>query len=80
MSTTIGELFELRGGDKQAAAARAKQIFNSLDMDGNGHLEEAEFVLGCLDDAEFVRLLTDEGLLSQSDQEYEFDSRVPKFE
>ena len=32
-------------------------IFGKLDINGDGELDEVEFIGGCLDDSELVRLL-----------------------
>ena len=67
---------------------RAEKIFARLDVDDNGELDENEFVRGCLDDKEFVRLLTgDPADRKSSDKQnatsetkFEYDINVPKLD
>ena len=61
---------------------RAAKIFQRLDVDDNGELDENEFVRGCLDDTEFLRLLTGDqnstDSLDKNQSKFEFDDRVPR--
>lgn len=61
---------------------RATKIFQRLDVDDNGELDENEFVRGCLDDTEFLRLLTGDqnstDSLDKNQSKFEFDDRVPR--
>jgi hypothetical protein len=41
---------------------RAGQIFDILDINGDGELEEDEFIAGCLGDQELISLLNSGGL------------------
>jgi hypothetical protein len=41
---------------------RAGQIFDILDINGDGELEEDEFIAGCLEDQELISLLNSGGL------------------
>ena len=41
---------------------RAEQIFDILDINGDGELEEDEFISGCLKDQELITLLNSGGL------------------
>ena len=67
-----------------AGGRRAAKIFQRLDVDDNGELDENEFVRGCLDDAEFLRLLTrDQTSTDTQDNDqpkFEYDDHVPKLE
>ena len=47
---------------KDAAGDRANKIFRELDTNGDGELDENEFVQGCLDDGELMSLLNSGGL------------------
>ena len=44
------------------APIRAEQIFQILDINGDGELEEDEFVSGCLKDQELITLLNSVGI------------------
>ena len=67
---------------------RAEKIFARLDVDDNGELDENEFVRGCLDDKEFVKLLTgdptesknSERQTASSETKFECDINVPKLD
>merc|ERR1712037_1033953 len=56
-------LKELRDPDRNMhnfdPGKRARELFEALDDDGNGTLDEEEFVQGCLSDEAFVKLLED---------------------
>jgi len=43
-----------------SAEDKAKEIFNRLDENGDGHLTEEEFVQGCLQDKDLFELLADQ--------------------
>ena len=65
-SITIGEmiqvfatLYENEGVDNKLAVARAEQIFCSLDKNNDGDISEEEFVKGCMEDEEMMKLLND---------------------
>jgi hypothetical protein len=47
-----------------SAQERAQQIFSKMDTDGNGILDEKEFVLGCLADSSLVQMLVLSGNLA----------------
>ena len=47
---------------QESAADRAGKIFRELDINGDGELDEEEFVKGCLDDGDLMRLLNSGGL------------------
>ena len=57
---------------------RADRIFKKLDIDDNGELDENEFIRGCLDDVDFIKLLTgDSGQTSVSPKDiFDFDEKV----
>ena len=57
MTEVIGELFEMSGETKEKGNERAMKIFGKLDFDGNGELDEREFVAGCMDDQELLKIL-----------------------
>jgi len=62
MIEIIGTLYEMEGVPKDAAGDRANKIFRELDSNGDGELDEDEFVKGCLDDGELMSLLNSGGL------------------
>ena len=82
MTEVIGELFEMSGASKDAGNTRASKIFGKLDFDGNGELDEMEFVRGCMDDQEFLKLLEGDNDDNNDDGEdqFEYDYHVPKME
>ena len=47
---------------QDSAGERANKIFRELDTNGDGELDEDEFVKGCLDDGDLMRLLNSGGL------------------
>ena len=47
---------------QDAAGDRAAKIFRELDVNGDGELDEGEFVKGCLEDGELMSLLNSGGL------------------
>ena len=47
---------------QDSAGERANKIFRELDINGDGELDEDEFVKGCLDDGDLMRLLNAGGL------------------
>ena len=51
------------------ARERAKQIFDELDIDGDGTLTCDEFVNGCLKDQDMVEMLKRSNSPSATDQE-----------
>ena len=62
MIEIIGVLYEIEGIGKECANERAETIFHYLDFNGDGHLDEEEFVKGCLDDGDLVRMLNSGGI------------------
>ena len=65
-SITIGEmiqvfatLYESEGVDQKMAVVRAEQVFCSLDVNNDGDITEEEFVKGCLEDEDMVKLLSE---------------------
>jgi len=78
MAEVITELFEMCGQSKDEGNVRADRIFKKLDIDDNGELDENEFIRGCLDDADFIKLLTgDSGQTSVSPKDiFDFDEKV----
>ena len=77
MVEITGTLFELEGVSRvscrredieiiihaqELAPVRARQIFDILDNNGDGELEEEEFITGCLEDQELISFLNSGGL------------------
>lgn len=50
------------GRCKDAATARGKRIFGELDVNGDGQISCEEFVRGCMQDPELVRIVSAGGL------------------
>ena len=51
------------------AGEKAAMIFGDLDIDGNGTVDEDEFIRGCLKDNDFVMLLNSGGIDPEDDEE-----------
>ena len=53
--------WEMRDSDRDCSnfypAERARELFESLDFDGDGVVTEGEFISGCMRDDAFVMLL-----------------------
>ena len=73
MIEIIGTLYDMEGVSKNTAADRARKIFGELDVDGDGELTADEFVRGCLEDPELVRLLNTGGIDGEEDDEDDED-------
>ena len=65
-SITMGEmiqvfatLYENEGLDEKIAVERAEKIFSSLDINNDGDISEEEFVKGCMEDEEMVKMLSE---------------------
>ena len=52
---------------QESAKSRAEDIFSVLDFNGDGQLEEDEFLSGCLNDDELISLLNAGGLEDSKD-------------
>ena len=80
MSEVIGELFEMCGSSTEKGNERASKIFGKLDFDGNGELDEVEFVRGCMDDQELLKMLSGDSAKDNQNEEdqFEHDFRVTK--
>jgi Ca2+-binding EF-hand superfamily protein len=62
MIEIIGTLYEMEGVSSESAYERAEKIFSDLDVNSDGSLTEDEFLQGCMDDDELVRLLNAGGI------------------
>ena len=51
------------------AGEKAALIFGDLDVDGDGTVDEDEFIKGCLKDNDFVMLLNSGGIDPDDDEE-----------
>ena len=65
-SITIGEmvkvfatLYKNEGLDETVAVERAETVFGNLDINNDGDVTEEEFVKGCMEDEEMVKMLSD---------------------
>ena len=54
---------------QDSAGERANKIFRELDINGDGELDEDEFVKGCLDDGDLMRMLNSGGLDRKSEDD-----------
>ena len=52
-----GTVYGLEGVSQAEATQRVKFIFGLLDTDGDEEISEEEFIRGCLEDQELVKLL-----------------------
>ena len=59
----------MEGVGEECASERATKIFNNLDINGDGEVDEEEFVRGCLDDEDLICLLNAGGLNDEDRQE-----------
>lgn len=61
MIKIINAIYDLRGEENRKGdndpKQRAEAIFNKLDKDQNGTLDQKEFIEGCLADPVIMRLL-----------------------
>jgi Ca2+-binding EF-hand superfamily protein len=57
MLTVLGTVYGLEGVSQAEATQRVKFIFGLLDTDGDEEISEEEFIRGCLEDQELVKLL-----------------------
>lgn len=61
MITIINAIYDLRGEENRKGDNDPKQrveaIFNKIDKDHNGTLDEKEFISGCLGDPVIMKLL-----------------------
>ena len=62
MIEIIGTLYEMEGISQDSAIDRAEKIFSELDFNSDGSLTEEEFLSGCMDDDDLVRLLNAGGI------------------
>ena len=53
----ICTFYDMEGVPRNESRRHAKRIFEALDEDGSGALDEAEFVKGCLTDPDFSRVI-----------------------
>ena len=51
------------GVSRESANMKAKKIFCDLDVNGDGELSVDEFIKGCMEDEELVRLLNAGGII-----------------
>ena len=57
MVEILETLYETAGFSLEAVSSRAKELFNSLDLDSDGNLGEDEFVKACVEDKEILAVL-----------------------
>eukprot|EP00090_Calanus_glacialis_P012588 TRINITY_DN21187_c0_g1_i1.p1 TRINITY_DN21187_c0_g1~~TRINITY_DN21187_c0_g1_i1.p1 ORF type:complete len:111 (-),score=43.54 TRINITY_DN21187_c0_g1_i1:387-686(-) len=69
MVEIVGNLYEMEGVAKDTAIERATAVFEKLDVNDDGELNEDEFIRGCLDDDDLVNLLNAGGC--DPDEEYD---------
>ena len=59
MIQVFATLYENEGLAQEVDVERAEQIFGSLDSNNDGDITEAEFVAGCMEDEEMVKMLSE---------------------
>ena len=47
---------------QEKSGDQANKIFKELDVDGNGEIDENEFVKGCMEDLDLIKHLNNGGL------------------
>ena len=57
MVIVLGTVYGLEGTSKVKATERVEFIFNLLNTNGDEEISEEEFIRGCLEDQELVKLL-----------------------
>ena len=57
MVTVLGTVYGLEGISQVEATERVEFIFKLLDTNGDEEISEEEFIKGCLEDQELVKLL-----------------------
>ena len=57
MIDIIVTFYDMEGVPREESFAYADKIFNALDKDGDGTLDEDEFCKGCLLDPDFSRVI-----------------------
>jgi Ca2+-binding EF-hand superfamily protein len=57
MVTVLGTVYGLEGISQVEATERVEFIFKLLDTNGDEEISEEEFIRGCLEDQELVKLL-----------------------
>ena len=57
MVTVLGTVYGLEGISQVEATERVEFIFSLLDTNGDEEISEEEFIRGCLEDQELVKLL-----------------------
>ena len=59
LTDIVVTFYDMEGEDRERAAKRAEYIFQQLDSNGDGSLDEEEFCRGCLDDDDFYKIIQD---------------------
>ena len=54
----IVNFYDIEEIPRERSLAHAQRIFEVFDVDGNGTLDEEEFVQGCLSDPDFSRVIS----------------------
>lgn len=74
MFEIVATFYDMEGEPREPAFEQAEDIFKALDVNGDGSLDEEEFVKGCLEDPDFCRLI--QGGVSRLRMEQEYRARV----
>ena len=59
LTDIVVTFYDMEGEDREKAATRAEYIFQQLDANGDGSLDEEEFCKGCLEDDDFYKVIKD---------------------
>ena len=57
LTEIVVTFYDMEGEDREEAVKRAELIFNQLDVNGDGSLDEEEFCKGCLEDDDFYNVI-----------------------
>ena len=68
MVDIVTNLYAVQGVAKEMAVERADSVFGKLDVNGDGVLNEEEFVMGCMADERLASLLNT-GSTQQTEEE-----------
>ena len=59
LSNIITTMYEVEGKPREKGIERAQEIFKMFDEDGDGEIDEQEFINGCKKDEDFLKMIQD---------------------
>ena len=59
LTDIVVTFYDMEGEGRERALKKAEFIFQQLDANGDGSLDEEEFCKGCLEDDDFFRVIQD---------------------